>query len=119
MTDDEYTIRFLELLRYVPYLTEEKVKIKRFISGLLVAFKGRIEFDEPRSLEEAIRNLRHCYEQLKYITESKSDLTGDIKNKDKWDKKRARPQGIDNNEDVAPPKKFIASNRGQGYQTEE
>jgi len=27
MTDDEYTSRFLELLRYVPYLKDEKVKI--------------------------------------------------------------------------------------------
>jgi len=54
MTDDEYTSRFLELLRYVPYLTEEKAKIQRFISGLLVAFKDRIKFDEPISLEEAI-----------------------------------------------------------------
>jgi len=27
MTDDEHTSRFLELLRYVPYLTEEKAKI--------------------------------------------------------------------------------------------
>jgi len=34
MIDDEYTSRFLELLRYVPYLTEEKAKIQRFIGGL-------------------------------------------------------------------------------------
>lgn len=27
MTDDEYTSKFLELLRYVPYLIEEKAKI--------------------------------------------------------------------------------------------
>ena len=27
MTNDEYTIRFLELLRYVPYLREEKAKV--------------------------------------------------------------------------------------------
>jgi len=27
MTDEEYTRRFLEFLRYVPYLTEEKEKI--------------------------------------------------------------------------------------------
>ena len=39
MTDDEYTSRFLELLRYVPYLMEEKAKIQSFISGLLVASK--------------------------------------------------------------------------------
>jgi len=54
MTDDEYTSRFLELLRYVPYLIEEKAKIQRFISGLLVTFKDGIEFDGPRSLEKAI-----------------------------------------------------------------
>ena len=63
MTDDEYTNRFLELLRYVPYLTEEKAKIQMFVSGLSFASKYRIEFDEPRSLEESIRNLRHYYEQ--------------------------------------------------------
>lgn len=50
MTDDQYTSKFLELFRYVPYLKEEKAKIQRFISGLLVAFKDRIEFDESRSL---------------------------------------------------------------------
>lgn len=33
MTDEEYTSIFLELLRYVPYLKGEKVKIHRFISG--------------------------------------------------------------------------------------
>lgn len=54
MTYEEYTSRFLELLRYVPYLKEEKAKIKRFISGFLIPFKDRIEFNNPRSLEEAI-----------------------------------------------------------------
>ena len=38
----------------MPYLTKEKAKIQRFINGLAVAFKDRIEFDETRSLEEAI-----------------------------------------------------------------
>jgi len=71
MTDDEYTNRFLELLRYVPYLKEEKAKIHRFISGLPIAFKDRIEFDKPRSLEEAIQKLKHCYEQSKHIIETK------------------------------------------------
>ena len=45
----------------MPYLKEEKVKIQRIISELLVAFKDKIEFDELRSLEEAIRKLKHCY----------------------------------------------------------
>jgi len=59
MIDEEYTSKFMELLRYVPYLTEEKVKIQRFISGLLVEFKDKIEFDEPKSLEETIIKLKH------------------------------------------------------------
>lgn len=58
MSYEEYNSIFLELLRYVPYLKEEKAKIHRFISGLPIAFKDRIEFDEPRSLEEAIKKLK-------------------------------------------------------------
>jgi len=46
MIDEEYTNKFLELLRYVPYLKEEKAKIWRFISGLPMTFKDRIGFDE-------------------------------------------------------------------------
>jgi len=47
----------------VPYIKEEKGKIQRFISGFLVSFKDNIEFDELRSLEEAIRKLKYCYEK--------------------------------------------------------
>ena len=61
MTDDEYTSRLLELLRYVPYLKEEKAKIQRFISGSPVAYRDQIELDEPRSLEESIHKLKHCW----------------------------------------------------------
>ena len=62
MTNDEYTSKFLELLRYVPYLREEKAKVQRFINGFPVACRDQIELDEPRLLEEAIRNLKHCYQ---------------------------------------------------------
>ena len=62
MTDDEYTSRFLELLRYVPYLREEKAKVWIFISGIPITYREWIEFDEPRYLEEAIQTLKHCYE---------------------------------------------------------
>jgi len=71
VTDEEYTSRFLELLRYVPYLKEEKGNIQRIISGFSVAFKDKIEFDDPRSLEESIRKLKNCYGQSKHISETK------------------------------------------------
>ena len=62
---DEYANNFLELLRYVLYIRDEKVKVQRFLSGLPQAYKDRIEFYEPRTLEEAIRKDKYCYEQSK------------------------------------------------------
>ena len=46
---------------------------KMFISGLPVSFEYIIEFDEPRSLEEAIRKLRHFYEEPKHKINTKLD----------------------------------------------
>jgi len=73
ITNEDYSSIFMKLLRYVPYLKEEKAKIQRFINGFSIAFKDRIEFDEPRSLEEAIQKLKHCYKQSKHRFETKPD----------------------------------------------
>jgi len=73
MVDEEYTSRFLDLLRHVPYLKEDKAKIQGFISGLSISLKDMIEFDEPRSLAEAIHKLKHCYEQSKRKSKTKSN----------------------------------------------
>jgi hypothetical protein len=68
-TIEEYVSRFLELLRYVPYIKAEKAKVQRFISGLPKDYQNRIEFDEPKTLEDTIRKARYCYEQLGHRTE--------------------------------------------------
>ena len=62
---EEFANKFLELLRYVRYIKDEKVKIQCFLSGLPQSYKDRIEFYEPRALEEAIRKAKYCYEQSK------------------------------------------------------
>ena len=54
---EEYANKFLELLRYVRYIKDEKVKIQRFLSGLPQSYKDRIEFYEPRTLEEAKKKI--------------------------------------------------------------
>jgi hypothetical protein len=54
ITIEEYVNEFLELLRYVPYIKAEKVKVKHFISGLPKEYQNRIEFDEPKTLEDTI-----------------------------------------------------------------
>ena len=62
---DEYANKFLEFLRYVRYIRDEKVKIHRFLSRLPQTYKDRIEFYEPRTLEEEIRKAKYCYEKRK------------------------------------------------------
>ena len=52
---DEYANKFLELLRYVRYIRDEKVKVQHFLSGFPQSYKDIIEFYEPKTLEEAIR----------------------------------------------------------------
>ena len=49
-TMEEYANNFLELLRYVSYIKDEKVKFWRFLSGLPQSYKDRIVFYETRTL---------------------------------------------------------------------
>jgi len=62
MSYEEYTTKFLELLRYVLYLKDEKSKIERYVSGMPQSFKGKIEFNEPKALEDAVKKLNQYYE---------------------------------------------------------
>eukprot|EP00253_Pinus_taeda_P029659 PITA_29659 len=61
-TMDEFINRFTSLLRYVPYLKEEKAKVQQFVSSLPMYMRERIEFDNPKSMDEAIRKARICYQ---------------------------------------------------------
>ena len=47
LTMEEYANKFLELMRYVRYIMDDRVKIQRFQSGLPQSYKDRIDFDEP------------------------------------------------------------------------
>ena len=53
------------MLRYFRYIRDEKVKVQRFLSGLPQSYKDKIEFYEPRTLEEAIWKAKYFYEQSK------------------------------------------------------
>jgi hypothetical protein len=55
----------LALLRYAGFIKEENVKIQRFLSGPPSFYKDKIEFDEPKILEETIRKTKYLYEQGK------------------------------------------------------
>ena len=116
MRDDEYTSRFMEFLRYLPYLKGDKVKIQGSINGLPSTYIDQIEFDETWSLEESIRKLKHCYAQSKHRVEPKHDLKGNERVKWKWPPKRGKPQDASEKENVSPHKKFNAVEKGHGSQ---
>lgn len=57
---DEFVTKFMSLLRHVPYIRDEKAKVQRFVSSLPTFMKKRIEFDSPKTMDEAIRKARIC-----------------------------------------------------------
>ena len=54
MNMKELNNKFLSLLRYVPYIVDEKPKVQRFLSCLPFHIKYRIEYDNPKTLEETM-----------------------------------------------------------------
>eukprot|EP00253_Pinus_taeda_P008897 PITA_08897 len=79
-TMDEFVTRFTSLLRYVPYIREEKAKVQRFVSSLPSYMQERIEFDNPKSMDEVICKARICYQQGKQKGETSSR---------KWNEKKS------------------------------
>jgi hypothetical protein len=61
MTMEEYDKRFFELLKYVDFIIYDKVKIQRFLSGLPSLYIDKIQYRNPKTLEEAIRRVSHIY----------------------------------------------------------
>ena len=60
-----YANKFLEMLRYVKYVRDDKVKIQQFLIGMPQTYKDIIEFHEHWTLDEAIRNVDYYCDQYK------------------------------------------------------
>jgi hypothetical protein len=54
MSIDEYEQRFLELLKYVPFIRDETVEIQRYLSRLPPSIGDKIQYDDPKNMEETI-----------------------------------------------------------------
>jgi hypothetical protein len=48
MTMDEYENRFFELMKYVDFIKDEKVKIQTFLSGLPLSIVTRFNMITPK-----------------------------------------------------------------------
>ena len=55
MTIDEYERRFLELLKYVSFIKDETINIQRHLSGFPSFVNDKIQYDDPKTLEDTIR----------------------------------------------------------------
>ena len=62
---EEFVTKFLNLQRYVSYLKDEKTKVYRFISCLPPAYKEKIEFEMPKTMDDAIKKAKLCYHLFK------------------------------------------------------
>jgi hypothetical protein len=94
LTMQEYVNKFIDLLRYVPYIKAEKAKAQRFISGLPKEYRNRIEFDEPKTLEDTIRKATYCHEQYGHRAESHGDWKQ--KSGSRFQKKGSKSSGFKN-----------------------
>ena len=70
MTMDAFINNFLDLLHYVPYIKDEKVKIQQFLGCLPPKFRERIEFGMPKTLHTTLRKARIYYEHGKQRQEN-------------------------------------------------
>jgi hypothetical protein len=68
MTIDEYKERFLELLKYVPFIKDETVKIQRYMSELPPSIGDKIQYDDPKTMEENISREKCLYEKQREKT---------------------------------------------------
>jgi hypothetical protein len=75
MTMDEYERRFLELLKYVSFIKDETIKIQRYLSGIPPSINDKIEYDDPKTVEETKRREKYLYEKRR---EEKIPLFGSL-----------------------------------------
>lgn len=60
--EEEYVNKFLDMFRYVKYIMDEKVKIQHLLSVLPQSYRYWIEFVEPQTLDDVIREAKYCYD---------------------------------------------------------
>jgi len=97
MTMEEYEKWFFELLKYVDFIKDEKVKIQRFLSGLPSFYSDKIQYDNPKTLEETIRRARHLYEKSKGRSLFQKTWNDTIKEKNDQRHKGFKPPFFKNN----------------------
>ena len=75
MTMDAFINIFLDMLHYVPYIKENKVKIQQFLGCLPPNFRERIKFDMPKTFDTTLHKAKLFYEHGKLRQENMNKNT--------------------------------------------
>ena len=60
MTVEEYEARFMELVKYVPYLDSDDRQVERFVYGLNHKIRAAVRMWKPSSVAMAIEYARYA-----------------------------------------------------------
>jgi hypothetical protein len=63
-TVPEYKARFMELLRYAPYLNMEKIKVNRFVFGFNSSLRAKVRILMPQTLHDVVQKALITEEEL-------------------------------------------------------
>jgi hypothetical protein len=63
-TVPEYEAHFMELLRYAPHLNTEKLKVNRFVFGLIGSLRAKVRILMPQTLHDVIQKALIAEEEL-------------------------------------------------------
>ena len=88
---------FLELLKYVSFIKDETVNIQRYLSGLPYLIRDKIQYDDPKTLEETIRRAKCLYDQHKGRLTFQKAWENKNNNKMEQRKKETKPPFFRNN----------------------
>jgi hypothetical protein len=91
MAIDKYKRRFLELLKYVAFIKDEQVKIQRYLSEFPSFISDKIQYDDPKTLEETIRHTKCLYEKKRGRGTFQKAWEDKMKSKVEQRKKGAKP----------------------------
>ena len=112
MNMKELNNKFLSFFRYVSYIVDDKPKVQWFLSCLPFHIKYRIEYDNPKTLEEAMRKEIFYYEQS-HKKESMSNWKAKRSNNFEQRKKGSVPnRNFRNNNTQNFPNKNFQGNKG-------
>jgi hypothetical protein len=89
----------------VSFIKDEQVKIQRYLSGIPSFMSDKLQYDDPKTLEEAIRRDKCLYDQHKGRTTFQKAWEDKKKNKMEKRKKGNKPPFFRNNTQRQPVSK--------------